>query len=476
MPEFLPAGEFRAYGGVRYRLFRWGIVAVDRHPNHCLRRLLAETGWTGDRLARAVNQIGTECGLSLNYQRWSVSQWLAGTQPRPPAPTLLVEALSRELGRTISPADAGLDDRTAAAPQPTLTDLQGSLDGRLVSLARHSGDPDLALPCDLSVWTAVLGERHRRSGARSRTHSARPGAGERLRPPSVDGSAAMVQVFSAADQLYGGGQARTALAVYLAETTAPMLRAPGPPSLRSQALTTAAQLAYLCGFMHFDDDLQGLAQRYYLTSLELAEAADDPVGQSLALRGLSVQAHALHRPGRARDLAQAAVDRSSGQAPPALRASLLGQLAVAEAAGGNRPAVADALRRAERALSGAPDASSAVGAYNLASLDHQRGVTAVHAEDWPAAVAALRGSLRRRPPTEPRSRALVQARLARLQYRLGHAEAAMATWEEFLDSSGHVLSRRVEREVEELVRLVRRHRGRPVADRLLQRADRRRTG
>jgi len=448
---------------------------VDRHPNHFLRRLLAETGWTGDRLARAVNQVGTECGLSLNYQRWSVSQWLAGTQPRPPAPALLVEALSRGLGRTVSLAEAGLDDRTVS-PLLSPTDRQEGPEGRLVSLARYGGDPELALPCDLSVWTAVLGDRRRAPGAGSGTEPTPLRAGERLSPPRVEASGAMVQVFSAADHVHGGGQARTALAVYLAETTAPMLRAPGPPWLRRRVLLTAAQLTYLCGFMHFDDDLQGLAQRYYLTSLELAEAADDPVGQSLALRGLSVQAHALHRPGRARDLARAAVERSSGQAAPTLRASLLGQLAVAEAAGGNHSAAADALHRAEQALAAAPDECSAVGAYHLASLDHQRGVTAVHAEDWPTAVAALRGSLRRRPPTEPRSRALVQARLARLQYRLGHAEAAMATWEEFLDSSGRVLSRRVERETEELVRVVRRHRGRPLADRLLQRVDRRRTG
>ena len=76
--------------------------------NRALRGLLAEAGWGGADLVRAVNAAGREVGAELRYQRSSAAQWLAGVQPRPPAPDLIVEVLGRRLGRLIVPAEAGL--------------------------------------------------------------------------------------------------------------------------------------------------------------------------------------------------------------------------------------------------------------------------------------------------------------------------------------------------------------------------------
>ena len=66
--------------------------------NRALRALLAEAGWTGQDLVRAVNAAGREIGVELRYQRTSAAQWLGGVRPRPPAPDLIVEVLGRRLG------------------------------------------------------------------------------------------------------------------------------------------------------------------------------------------------------------------------------------------------------------------------------------------------------------------------------------------------------------------------------------------
>lgn len=87
-----------------------------RGPNHRLRAMLTEAGWTQEALARAVNTLGGEIGTVLRYDRTSVAHWLAGTQPRHPAPHLAAEALSRRLGRAVTPEAAGFSAGVREAP------------------------------------------------------------------------------------------------------------------------------------------------------------------------------------------------------------------------------------------------------------------------------------------------------------------------------------------------------------------------
>src|SRR5919198_5845824 len=84
------------------------VMAAQREPNQRLRALLAEAGWTGQGLARAVNAVGAESGQRLRYTRASVAHWLAGVRPRPPVPELIAEAFSRRLGRPITVRAVGL--------------------------------------------------------------------------------------------------------------------------------------------------------------------------------------------------------------------------------------------------------------------------------------------------------------------------------------------------------------------------------
>ncbi|WP_327235169.1 hypothetical protein OG349_15565 [Streptomyces sp. NBC_01317] len=448
-----------------------------RPPNGLFKDLLAETGWTGEELARAVNRLGAESGLTLRYQRASVSQWAAGIRPRPPAPELLAEAFSRRLGRRITVADV-LPGATTPAADPVAAETGSPVEKptparQLVDLGRRVAQRDRAA-------AALVYEHDPRPSPADRYPAAPPSlpaphpspqpAPHRLTPAATAAVAAMIDVFSTADRTHGGGFARAALAAYLSQSVAPLLRAPGPSPLRRQLLCSGATLSYLCAFMHFDDELHGPAQRYYRTSLELAEAAGDPTAQALALRALSIQAHTLKHHRRALDLAEEAHRRVTARTPAQVRAGILGQLAVAEAATGGGPASTRRLDEAARELENADRNEPAVGAYHSASLAHQHATVAAHLGDGTRAVSALQASLDRRPDTEPRSRVITCAALAELHFARGHLEAACATWHSFLDGYPAVSSARADTALTTMRSLTRVHRRQPTAQALIQRA------
>jgi tetratricopeptide (TPR) repeat protein len=435
----------------------------NRQPNHLLRELLRESGWSGEELARAVNHVGAGSGRDLRYQRASVHQWLAGTLPRPPGPELVCEALSRRLGRPVGLAEAGFlpagatAHREADAPDTLLRAL-GEAARRperhpgLLSVRYGSSDPGAQLAAA--------------SVPRS-PHDEVPG---RLTNRQVETAGTMLAVFSASDRAYGGGHARLALAGYLAHTVGPLLRLPGRPMLRLRLLADAAQLSYLCGFMHVDDELNGLAERYYQASLRLAETAGDLPTQALALRAMSIQAHTLgHRPA-ALSLARAAAERSARCRSPRVRAGVLGQLAVTEAAAGHPQDALRELDRSRQLVADIDGPAPAIGEYHLGSCDHTHAVVAAELGEHASAVRSLKASATRRPRTEVRSRAVVSSRLAETHLASGHLEAACAAWHEFLDRYPHLESRRAESARRRLLRLLLPHRRRSDAEHLIRRA------
>ncbi|GAB2720423.1 hypothetical protein [Kitasatospora kifunensis] len=444
-------------------------------PNLQLRALIREADWTGEELARAVNQLGAESGWPLRYRRASVHQWLAGTIPRPPAGALLCEALTRRLGRPIGLTDAGLataglatgesaattESTTGAAPPRAdllLTDLAGA--------ARYPTRHPALLPFE----SANLPQPLLPNGFAAPPPVQYEAATRRLTSRQTEAAGALLPVFSAADRTYGGGHARVALAGYLAHGLVPLLHLPGPPLLRLSLLSSTAQLAYLCAFMHVDDELNGLAQRYWRAALELSRAAGDLPTQVLTLRALSIQAYELGHRDSALALAQGAAEAVSRCNSARLRAGVLGQLAVTEAGTGADTAAWRDLARAREQLTATSGPPPAIGDYHLASWDHQHAVVAGELGRPEVALNALRASATRRPHTEARSRLLMIGRLAELHLAAGQLEQACTNWHDFLDSYPLLTSRRVESTRTRMVRLLMPHRRRPSAAQLIRRA------
>lgn len=430
-------------------------------PNLSLRRLLTETGWTEQQLARAVNVTGAEAGVTLRYDRSAVSHWLAGRRPWGPVPALVAETLSRRLGRPVSLADAGLPVQRDAAEQRA----ENAVD-MLVQLAAFSGGRPRVLAsgayslADLAVpdWARA------RAPVRIRRNDE-----DRLVPARVAAAEEMMSLFTDIDTNFGGGRARAALAGYLAYDVAPCLNAAASKPLHARMLTVATQLTYLCAFMCFDDGQHALAQRYYRTALDLAVRNGDPAAYAIGLRALSVQARELghHRP--ALHLAEAAASTGRRQFPPERHAFFLGQVAVAAAADGDRRGAIEALGAAERLL-GKASTCGLMGSYHPAALAHQQAAVCELLGDRRGAIDAMSMSVRHRPQGERRSRAITTAWLAELQLAHGHLDEAVVTWHSFLDDYPYLRSGRASAAFKRLRSLLRPYAANKSAARLLTQA------
>ncbi|MGR4881144.1 tol-pal system YbgF family protein [Streptomyces sp. LARHCF249] len=426
---------------------------AKREPNGRLRTLLTDARWSGQDFARAVNSVAAETGLTLRYDRTSISHWLAGTRPPAHVVALAAEALSRRTGRRISPSDTGLA-RPAGARARERPDAEPQGTDVLALLGE--------IPVYSSAWRPPGWPPPGGAGA-----PARPSG--RIGAEHVEAAEAVLPVFRNADMTFGSGLARPALTRYLATTVAPWLRAGAAPAVRHRLLGCAARLAYTAGFLCFDGNQQGVAQAYYRAGLRLGQEAGDPGCWAPVLRAMSVQAHHLGHRKQAWELAEAAA-REAGRLPALQAAFVTGQLAVAEAACGDRRAAVARLAEAERLLERSDGQRVAIGDYHHAALAHQQAEALAALGDVRGAIAALGTSLRRRPPGERRARAVTLARLAELHLNQGHVERACATWHEMLDAVPQLDSARVDDALRRLRGRLQPVRGNRTARALLARA------
>ncbi len=121
----------------------------------------------------------------------------------------------------------------------------------------------------------------------------------------VAGIREMFALFQQMDVMRGGGHARTALVEYMNSYVIPLLQKKHEPQVEQALHEAAAEQAYLLGWMAYDDGEHGLAQRYLIQSLRLAETADAPALGAHVLAGMSDQANLLGHPREALMLARA---------------------------------------------------------------------------------------------------------------------------------------------------------------------------
>ncbi|QXJ23769.1 hypothetical protein AGRA3207_004970 [Actinomadura graeca] len=402
--------------------------------NDRLRALLAEAEWTGGRLAQAVNAVGAEAGLGLRYGRASVTQWMSGTRPRDPGPALIAEALSRRLGRSLGIVDTGFEGAE---------DAYWSMDlpAQLTELAAAAGTDRQAArrvcvyrlaDCRVPGWQEIRDGRIHRGGPS-------PESGG----PEMELAHTMVRLFSEVDRSHGGGVLRAPASAFLSHVGGPWCRTPPGDSRRAEFLGVCSRLAHVCGFMSFDDQAHGPAQRFYRASLRTAAEAGHREEYAWALRAMSVQAHDLGHFRQALELIETA---ASPRLTVLTRASLAGQAAVALASTGSRRRALAELLRAEELLGRAPETPARpVGSYHPAELSFQRALVHSHLNDRRAALTALRESLARWPPAERRSRAITLARIAEFELEQGLLEEAVATAHRFLDDYSYIRSARIRR-------------------------------
>ena len=416
-----------------------------RTPNRGLAALMAEAQWGNGQLARSVNRAGLESGLTLGYDESAVSHWLRGTVPRRQVRPVVLEALSRRLGRPVSSQEAGFGRATGGAaggaaggatgggaePNP----LSGAID-----LGRADMDPSRRSVLAAGMYSAALlapeyGELSARLEASHAGRTTHVGAGE------VETVRTMTErIADILDEL-GGAHARPMAAAFLVNTVGPYLKASASGPVKADMLAAASDLVYLTGWMAMYEKAHGLGQQYYVQALKLAAAAQDYVTYCRTLRGMALQAANLGYGGKALQLADSAAEAAPASGPR-LQAFLAGQQAHGAAMVKDRSQAFNRLRETEAALSRADSRRDAVGGYDESAYQFHTAHVLYELGDLPGSIKALRQSNRVRPDQERQGRVHANGLLAQRQLELGHVEAACASWHVFLDDYAFVSSAR----------------------------------
>ncbi|MEJ3652048.1 XRE family transcriptional regulator [Actinomycetes bacterium KLBMP 9759] len=117
---------------------------------------------------------------------------------------------------------------------------------------------------------------------------------------------AMRVVFDGLDGAYGGDHARDSLIQYLRGELPKLLRAEARGEVRRALFVAGAEMTQLAAWMSYDSGRHGLAQRYFIQALGLADAGGDKSLAAAILDAMSHQASFLGRYREAANMARAA--------------------------------------------------------------------------------------------------------------------------------------------------------------------------
>ena len=336
-------------------------------------------------------------------------------------------------------------------PEPAaLLPISGPLllDGLILPAVQHDAQEDADVRRREFISTAIAAIGLLQHGGHPIILPARSPGARAVGRGDLEAVREMTSIFSRVDQRRGGGHARTAVVQYLTSDVAAYLRGTyADERVRNEMFSAASELAYLSGWMAFDNAEHSIAQQYYTIAVSLAAEAGDPPMAGHILRAMAHQALDLGHYQKARELATASMD---GQrytlACPRERALFGVVYARTLSTTGQKTAAATALIRAEDDLAAASsddDEPARVFFFGEASLADQTARTLLNTGDLPGALSEFHRSARtRKAATFTRTHALTLGDLGSVQARSGNIDEACATWSSALDAMDGINSGR----------------------------------
>ncbi|MEV6160366.1 regulator [Streptomyces sp. NPDC052052] len=255
------------------------------------------------------------------------------------------------------------------------------------------------------------------------------GPGQRVGSGDVAALRSVGELFRTLDHAYGGGHARQALVRYLEHETEPMLRGTYGEATGRRLFSAAADLTRLAGWTSYDIAAHGLAQRYFVQALRLAQAAGDRAYGSYVLVSMSRQAVYLGHGREAVQLARVAQQGVGSAAPPVVQALLHAAEARGHGALGEARPCTVSLARAERALESARPGDEVpywARYFDEAQLADDFGHCHRDLQQYRAAAQHAERSLELRSPAYARSRLFCRVVLASARLGLGELDQACA--------------------------------------------------
>ncbi|MFJ8665721.1 regulator [Streptomyces sp. NPDC093600] len=271
------------------------------------------------------------------------------------------------------------------------------------------------------------------------------GPGQRVSSGDIAALRSVGELFRTLDHAYGGGHARQALVRYLEHEAEPMLRGTYGESVGRRLFAAAADLTRLAGWTSYDIAAHGLAQRYFVQALRLAQAAGDRAYGSYVLITMSRQAVYLGHGREAVQLARVAQQGVGSAAPPVVQALLHAVEARGHGVLGEARACGASLARAERALEAArPGDEVPYWARNFdeGQLADEFGHCHRDLQQYRSAAQHAERSLQLRAPGFARSRLFSRVVLASARLGLGELDQACALGAEAAQQASEMRSAR----------------------------------
>ncbi|MEI7033561.1 transcriptional regulator [Streptomyces pratensis] len=295
---------------------------VARQPNERLQTLIQEAACSNAGLARRVNMVGAERGLDLRYDKTSVARWLRGQQPRGRAPGIIAEALGRKLGRTVTIDEIGMANGKNLASGVGLQyapTVAGAVEQVCELWRSDVGRRDLLTGS--AVAASALVEPSRDWLISGTDPQVERTAGARVGMTDVEAVRAMTAALTDLDHRFGSGHVRPVLVHYLNSVVSGLLTGAYREQVGRALFGAVARLSELGGYMAVDTGQPGLAQRYYIQALRLAQAAGDRAyGGYVLAASMSHLAAQLGNPREIAQLARAAQEGARGQVTPRAQA------------------------------------------------------------------------------------------------------------------------------------------------------------
>ncbi|GAA2271044.1 hypothetical protein GCM10010145_01900 [Streptomyces ruber] len=421
---------------------------VARQPNERLQALIQEAGCSNAGLARRVNMCGAEHGLDLRYDKTSVARWLRGQQPRGRAPGIIAEALGRKLGRTVTIDEIGMANGKNLASgvglqfSPTVL---GAIEQVCELWRSDVGRRDFL--SGSSVAASALVEPSRDWLISLPDPQVARSAGPRVGAADVAAVKSMTQALTDLDHTYGSGHVRPVVVHYLNSVVSGLLAGSYREAVGRELFAAVARLTELAGYMAVDTGQPGLAQRYYIQALRLAQAAGDRgYGGYVLAASMSHLAAQLGNPREIAQLARAAQEGARGRVTPRAESMFYAAEARGHALMGDAKATQQAAGRAVEALEGA-DAKSGDDPVWIRHFDEAYladELAHCHRDLGQATAAARRAeeALAGHPESRARRRAIGLVLLATAQVQQRDVEQACHTGLQAVELLGTVRSGR----------------------------------
>ncbi|OEJ59486.1 transcriptional regulator [Streptomyces agglomeratus] len=422
---------------------------VARQPNERLQALIQEAGCSNAGLARRVNMCGAEHGLDLRYDKTSVARWLRGQQPRGRAPGIIAEAIGRKLGRTVTIDEIGMANGKNLASGIGLQ-FSPTVPGAIEQV------------CEL--WRSDVGRRDFLSGSTVAASAlvepsrdwlitgadnqvARTAGGGRVGASDVGAVRATTEALVELDHRYGSGHVRPIVVHYLNSVVSGLLSGSYRESVGRDLFAAVARLTELAGYMAVDTGQPGLAQRYYIQALRLAQAAGDRgYGGDVLAASMSHLAAQLGNPREIAQLARAAQEGARGQVTPRAEAMFCAAEARGHALMGDARAcnqmAGKALGAMERTGEGSGDDPTWIAHFDHAYLSDELAHCHRDLGQGQAAARRAQDALDGHPPSRARRRAIGLVVLATAQIQQREVEQACHTGTRAVELLGTLRSNR----------------------------------